>query len=135
VCIGHLEFPLSSVADTGRPKNCYALAFVRATDYFRRTLRTLNHGQRSANHQHAGTGSTLVGQGLDSAIFVVVAFASILPIEALAIAITTHWLVKSAYEALATPITYVVVGYLKRKDGVDAFDTDTRFNPLTVSSE
>ena len=77
--------------------------------------------------------STLVGQGLDSVIFVIVAFAGILPIEALGIAIVTQWLVKSAYEALATPLTYVVVGYLKRKDGVDAFDTDTQFNPLTVS--
>ena len=73
--------------------------------------------------------STLVGQGLDSVIFVVVAFAGILPIEALAIAIVTQWLIKSAYEALATPLTYVVVGYLKRKDGIDAFDTDTQFNP------
>ena len=78
-------------------------------------------------------GSTLVGQGLDSVIFVVVAFAGILPVDALAIAIVTQWLVKSVYEAVATPFTYAVVGYLKRKDGIDAYDTDTRFNPLSVS--
>ncbi|MDA0261556.1 MAG: queuosine precursor transporter [Proteobacteria bacterium] len=78
-------------------------------------------------------GSTLVGQGLDSTVFIVVAFAGILPTEALLLTIVTQWLVKSAYEALATPLTYGVVGYLKRKDAVDTFDTETRFNPLAVS--
>lgn len=77
-------------------------------------------------------GSTLVGQGLDSAVFITIAFAGILPWPAMLTAVVTQWLVKSAYEALATPVTYGVVGYLKRKDGVDAYDRDTRFNPLAV---
>lgn len=77
-------------------------------------------------------GSTLVGQALDSAVFITIAFAGVLPWSALFAAVITQWLVKSAYEALATPVTYAVVGYLKRKDGVDVYDRDTRFNPLTV---
>ena len=80
-------------------------------------------------------GSTLVGQGFDSLIFVIVAFAGILPSEALIVAILTQWLVKSAYEAAATPVTYVVVDYLKRKEGLDAYDIGTRFNPLTLSEK
>ena len=78
-------------------------------------------------------GSTLVGQALDSAVFMTAAFAGIIPGDALAAAILTQWLAKSAYEAAATPITYAVVGFLKRRDGVDAYDTETRFNPLALS--
>jgi queuosine precursor transporter len=78
-------------------------------------------------------GSTLVGQGLDSTVFIAIAFAGILPTPALIGAIVTQWLFKSAYEAGATPITYVVVNYLKRRDGVDVYDRDTRFNPLLIA--
>ena len=79
-------------------------------------------------------GSTLVGQGLDSAVFITLAFAGILPTGALVTAIVTQWLVKSAYEAAATPVTYAVVGWLKRAEGVDIFDRDTKFSPLAMGS-
>ena len=78
-------------------------------------------------------GSTLVGQGLDSLIFIVLAFAGTIPPAALMGAVVTQWLVKSAYEAAATPVTYAVVGYLKRSEGVDVYDRDTRFSPLALS--
>lgn len=61
-------------------------------------------------------GSTLVGQFLDSAVFMTVAFAGVLPAEALAGAAVTQWLVKSGFEAAATPLTYLVVGYLNRTE-------------------
>jgi hypothetical protein len=78
-------------------------------------------------------GSTLVGQGLDSLVFITLAFAGVIPLSALATAIVTQWLVKSAYEAAATPVTYLVVGYLKRSEGLDAYDRDTRFSPLALT--
>ena len=78
-------------------------------------------------------GSTLVGQGLDSLIFIVLAFAGTMPLDALMVLVVTQWLVKSAYEAAATPVTYAVVGYLKRSEGVDVYDRDTSFNPLALS--
>ncbi|MEW6664619.1 MAG: queuosine precursor transporter [Thermodesulfobacteriota bacterium] len=78
-------------------------------------------------------GSTLVGQGLDSAVFMTLAFAGTIPAGALAGAVVTQWLAKSAYEALATPFTYAVVSLLKRKEGMDVYDHDTRFNPLVFS--
>ncbi len=78
-------------------------------------------------------GSTLVGQGLDSAIFVAIAFAGVLPGDVLVGTMITQWLVKSGYEAAATPLTYLAVGFLKRKDGVDAYDRDTRFNPFLIA--
>jgi hypothetical protein len=77
-------------------------------------------------------GSTVVGQGLDSLVFITVAFAGVLPAEALVGLIVTQWLAKTAYEAAATPLTYAVCGFLKRREGIDAYDRDTRFNPLSL---
>lgn len=77
-------------------------------------------------------GSTLVGQGLDSSVFITLAFVGTIPAEALGGAIVTQWLVKSAYEALATPLTYAVVNFLKRADASDVYDETTRFNPLRI---
>jgi hypothetical protein len=77
-------------------------------------------------------GSTLVGEGLDSLVFMILAFAGAIPMGALLLAILTQWLVKSAYEAVATPLTYIVVNFLKRKEGIDVFDYDTKFNPLLL---
>jgi uncharacterized integral membrane protein (TIGR00697 family) len=77
-------------------------------------------------------GSTLAGQAFDSAVFITVAFVGNLPQGALLSAIITQWLVKSAYEALATPFTYGVVAFLKRREGVDAYDRNTNFNPLRL---
>ena len=75
-------------------------------------------------------GSTIVGQGADSLIFITVAFYGILPTSALLTAVVSQWLVKSVYEALATPLTYWVVNALKRSEGIDTFDRDTNFRPI-----
>jgi uncharacterized integral membrane protein (TIGR00697 family) len=65
-------------------------------------------------------GSTIVGEGLDSAIFITIAFAG--TGAALMNPIITTWLIKVGWETLATPITYVIVNYLKRTEGVDVYD-------------
>ncbi len=75
-------------------------------------------------------GSTLVGQGLDSLVFMTLAFSGTIPLSVLGVAIVVQWLSKSVYEAVATPLTYGAVNFLKKKEGVDVFDYDTRFNPL-----
>lgn len=75
-------------------------------------------------------GSTLVGEGLDSLVFMTLAFTGTIPPTALGSAIVTQWLVKSAYEAAVTPVTYIVVNFLKQREGMDVYDYDTRFNPL-----
>jgi len=77
-------------------------------------------------------GSTVVGEGLDSMVFMTLAFVGTIPIAALLLAIITQWLVKSFYEAAVTPLTYIVVNFLKRKEGLDLFDYDTKFNPLLL---
>jgi len=78
-------------------------------------------------------GSTFVGQGLDTAVFIAVAFGGELPGAIIGSMIVTHWLVKTAYEVVATPFTYAVVNYLKRKEEIDTYDTDTDFNPLMIT--
>ena len=46
----------------------------------------------------------------------------------------SQWLIKTAWEALLTPVTYAVVGFLKRREGVDVFDSATRFSPFARSA-
>jgi uncharacterized integral membrane protein (TIGR00697 family) len=77
-------------------------------------------------------GSTLVGQGVDTVVVLTIAFLGVLPLSVLGIMILSHWLVKTIYETAATPLTYVVVGYLKRKEGIDTYDYGVDFNPLRV---
>jgi uncharacterized integral membrane protein (TIGR00697 family) len=76
--------------------------------------------------------STLVGQGLDSTVFITIAFWGLMPFPTLLGAVVTQWLVKSAYEALATPITYAMVGFLKRREGIDTYDRGISFNPFAL---
>ena len=77
-------------------------------------------------------GSTVVGEGLDSLVFMTLAFWGEIPMAGLAAAIITQWLVKSAYEAAVTPLTYVAVKFLKRREGIDTYDYKTRFNPFLL---
>lgn len=77
-------------------------------------------------------GSTLVGQGLDSVVFITLAFVGTIPGSALLSAIITQWLAKSLYEAAMTPVTYKVVNFLKRRERLDVYDYDTEFNPLLI---
>ena len=76
-------------------------------------------------------GSTIVGEGLDTAIFITLAFIGTPSFAA--IMILYHWLVKTGIEAIATPLTYTVVNYLKRKEAIDTYDYETRFNPFLVA--
>ncbi|MFH1486850.1 MAG: queuosine precursor transporter [Chloroflexota bacterium] len=79
-------------------------------------------------------GSTIVGQGLDSAIFLsLLAVFGVLPSFIVFGMILNHWLFKTGFEVVATPFTYVVANYLKKRDGVDTYDYDTNFNPLLVT--
>ncbi|MFC1976769.1 queuosine precursor transporter [Chloroflexota bacterium] len=76
-------------------------------------------------------GSTIVGQGLDTLIFITIAFIgtpSFVPIM-----ILYHWLAKTIIEAVATPLTYVMVSFLKKKEVIDTYDYETNFNPFRIS--
>jgi uncharacterized integral membrane protein (TIGR00697 family) len=74
--------------------------------------------------------STLVGQAADSTVFLTVAFIGIFPPGDLGLAILSQWAFKVSYEIIATPLTYVVVNWLKQVESEDYFDRDTDFNPV-----
>jgi uncharacterized integral membrane protein (TIGR00697 family) len=78
-------------------------------------------------------GSTLVGQGVDSAIFITGAFAGVLPGNVLLRLIFYQWAFKTAYEVVATPLTYAIVNFLKRQERQDPFDIGTNFNPFRIA--
>ena len=80
-------------------------------------------------------GSTLVGQVLDTAIFVIVAFAGIFSRTDLWIIIVSNYLFKCGVEICFTPITYWLTHWLKHQEHVDHYDVDTDFNPFNVSSQ
>ena len=75
-------------------------------------------------------GSTVVGQGIDSIIFYPLAFGGIWSNEQVISVMLTNWLLKVGWEVVLTPFTYGVVGWLKRKEGVDIFDEGTNFSPF-----
>lgn len=80
-------------------------------------------------------GSTFVGEGIDSIIFITIVFGLAFqkPLAVLVTLILTQWGFKVLYEIAATPFTYAVVAYLKRAEGLDAFDHKTNFSPIVFA--
>jgi hypothetical protein len=76
--------------------------------------------------------STLVGEGVDTLLFVLIAFYGALPNDLLLTVILSNYVFKCGVEALATPVTYAVVNHLKRAEQEDYYDTRTSLNPFHV---
>jgi uncharacterized integral membrane protein (TIGR00697 family) len=74
--------------------------------------------------------STIAGESVDTAIVLIVGFWGVLPPAIIFNMIFWHWLLKTCYEVLATPLTYILVGYLKKAEKLDTYDYGTNFNPL-----
>jgi uncharacterized integral membrane protein (TIGR00697 family) len=77
-------------------------------------------------------GSTFVGQGVDSVIFYPIAFAGIWASETLIAVIAFNWAFKVMVEVVMTPATYAIVGWLKRREHEDFYDSDTNFTPFSL---
>lgn len=87
------------------------------------------------NGKHLWTrtvGSTVVGQGVDTMLVMVLAFGGIMSNRDIFRAIVSGYIAKVLYEVAMTPFTYMVVNFLKRREGVDAMDVNTKFNPFTL---
>ena len=78
-------------------------------------------------------GSTIAGQLADSALFTFLAFAGVWSPETIVKVIAGNYLFKVSYEALATPLTYAIVGALKRAEREDFYDRGTNFNPFRLN--
>ena len=79
-------------------------------------------------------GSTIVGEFVDSILFIIIAFFGILPNSLLVTLIISNYIFKTSIEVIFTPITYKVVNFLKKKENEDYYDTDTNFNPFHLKS-
>jgi len=79
-------------------------------------------------------GSTIFGEAVDSALFYPLAFygTGIIPDQALPKVMAAQFVAKVAVEVLFTPVTYAIVGWLKRAEGIDHYDRDTRFTPFSL---
>ena len=75
-------------------------------------------------------GSTVVGELVDSTLFILVAFLGVLPPALLVTLIVSNYIFKTLVEVAFTPLTYKVVRFLKREEGEDVYDIDINFNPL-----
>jgi uncharacterized integral membrane protein (TIGR00697 family) len=76
--------------------------------------------------------STIVGEGLDSSIFITLAFANVFPGVQIVVLVLTQWIFKVLFEVISTPFTYGIVSFLKKKEQMDAYDVSTNFNPLQI---
>lgn len=77
-------------------------------------------------------GSTITGQLVDTVVVILIAFWGVQSASQMVRLILSSYLFKVVYEALATPLTYVVVHWLKRMEEVDTFDRGTNFNPFAL---
>lgn len=77
-------------------------------------------------------GSTVVGEFVDSTLFILIAFAGVLPGSLLVTLIVSNYLFKTAVEVLFTPLTYKIVSFLKKKEQEDYYDKDTNFSPFAL---
>lgn len=75
-------------------------------------------------------GSTVVGQAVDSMIFYPIAFLGVWSTDQVLTVMVTNWALKVAWEVVLTPVTYAVVGGLKRREGLDIYDSHTDFTPF-----
>jgi len=79
-------------------------------------------------------GSTVVGELIDTVLFIMVAFWGILPAGLLITLIISNYIFKTGVESLFTPATYKVVGFLKRVENEDYYDKKTDFNPFKINN-
>ncbi|HLX45321.1 MAG TPA: queuosine precursor transporter [Bryobacteraceae bacterium] len=79
-------------------------------------------------------GSTITGQFVDTIILVIIGFGGTAPASTLATLAVSAYVGKVVYEVVATPLTYLVVGFLKRSEGLDAFDYKSNFNPFHLGT-
>lgn len=78
-------------------------------------------------------GSTLVGEGVDTSIFLLIAFYGTMSNSLLLTIFISNYIFKVGVEALFTPVTYAVVGFLKSAESEDYYDRATNFNPFTLA--
>lgn len=101
-----------------------------ANSYTMARLKLLTNGSKLWTRT---IGSTVVGQAVDTTLVIVLTFAGTYSVHTLVKIICTGYLLKVAYEVIATPVTYMVINWLKKTEHADAFDRNENFNPFSFN--
>ena len=101
-----------------------------ANSYTMARLKLLTNGRKLWTRT---IGSTIVGQAVDTTLVIILTFIGVVPLRTLGNMIVTAYVLKVAYEVLATPITYLVINWLKKAENADAFDHHENFNPFSFA--
>jgi len=80
-------------------------------------------------------GSTVVGQAVDTVLVIALTFGGVYPVRTLLNIMATGYALKVGYEVIATPLTYLVIHWLKRTEDSDAFDRHQSFNPFSFAEK
>ena len=103
-----------------------------ANSYTMARLKLLTNGSKLWTRT---IGSTVVGQAVDTVLVIFLTFGGIYPVHTLLNIIATGYVLKVGYEVIATPITYLVINWLKRAEHADAFDRHENFNPFSFAGK
>ena len=101
-----------------------------ANSYTMARLKLLTNGRKLWTRT---IGSTIVGQAVDTTLVIILTFVGVVPLRTLGNMIVTAYVLKVAYEVLATPVTYLVINWLKKAENADAFDRHENFNPFSFA--
>lgn len=93
-------------------------------------VKVLTHGK---NFSFRAVLSTIAGEGIDSTLFISIAFAGLFPSNVILTMILTQAFIKVAFEVVALPLTIVVVKWIKRDENIDTFDSGISYNPFKLS--
>lgn len=102
-----------------------------ANSYTMAKMKLLTNGEKLWTRT---IGSTIVGQGVDTILVISLTFGGVYPVSTLIKIIAQGYVAKVAYEVLATPATYAVIGWLKRAEQADAFDRNVSLNPFHLGN-
>jgi queuosine precursor transporter len=103
-----------------------------ANSYTMARLKLLTNGRKLWTRT---IGSTVVGQAVDTTLVIILTFVGTIPLRTLGNMIVTAYVLKVAYEVLATPVTYLVINWLKKAESADAFDRNESFNPFSFAGK
>lgn len=122
----------SVLSSTPRIAAASLLAYLVGSFLNAYVMSTLKIRSRGRNFSLRAILSTLLGEGADSAVFITVAFAGIIPLSQLPVMVLTQAIIKTLFEIVLLPVTIYVVQLIKKVDNTDTFDVGISYNPFKV---
>lgn len=129
---GHQEAFELVLGNTGRILAASFAAFLLGSFLNAYVMSKMKIMQRGRGFSLRAIVSTIAGEGADSIVFFSIAFAGIIPPQAILMLILTQTAMKTGYEIIALPFTARIVKWVKKHEETDVYDTGVSYNPLKV---